>query len=117
MNPATVHYLNVFLGAGAIALQIIFTVALFLLFFGPRKNIFLDYINKHFLILGFLISLSASLFSLVYSEIIGFLSCYQQLVSEFGGYISIPMLALTTFFSLLVILAVAHFYNSRTSNT
>jgi hypothetical protein len=37
-------------------------------------------------------------------------SCYQRLVSEFGGYISIPMLALTGFFSLLTILIVAHFY-------
>lgn len=36
-------------------------------------------------------------------------SCYQQLVSEFGGYISIPMLALTAFFSLLTLSAVVHF--------
>ena len=40
-------------------------------------------------------------------------SCYQRLVSEFGGYISIPMLALTGFVSLLTLLAVAHFYNKR----
>jgi len=36
-------------------------------------------------------------------------SCYQRLVSEFGGYISIPMMALTAFFALLTILAVVHF--------
>lgn len=40
-------------------------------------------------------------------------SCVQALVSEFGGYISIPSLALTSFVSLLVLLAVAHFYKSE----
>ncbi|MES3031722.1 MAG: hypothetical protein V4699_00565 [Patescibacteria group bacterium] len=37
-------------------------------------------------------------------------SCVQRLVSEFGGYISIPMMAMTGFFALLTLLAVAHFY-------
>ena len=37
-------------------------------------------------------------------------SCYQHLVSEFGGYISIPMLSLTSFFALLAIVLVVHFY-------
>lgn len=37
-------------------------------------------------------------------------SCVQHLVSEFGGYISIPMLSLSGFVALLVVLAVAHFY-------
>jgi len=179
MNVETVHYLNIFLGAGAIILQVLSVVALFLLFFtsgGNSRNKFLDYINKHFLVLSFLISVFASVFPLVYSEIVGFLpcylcwwqrvfmfstfflfgtafwdkdrkvvryttpllsvgflisvyqnffyyfgessslpcdasgvSCYQQLVSEFGGYISIPMLALTAFFSLLTLSAVVHF--------
>lgn len=180
MNPVAIHYLNIFLGAGAIALQIFSVLALILLFFGSKKNAFLDYIDKHFLILTFFISLFASVFPLVYSEIIGFLpcvlcwwqrvfmfptlflfgtalwdkdrrvvryaapllsigflisvyqnfvyyfgngsnlpcdasgvSCYQHLVSEFGGYISIPMLALTAFFALLTLLAVAHFYSRR----
>ena len=40
MNAASVHYLNVFLGSGAIILQILSVLALFLLFFGPKKNIF-----------------------------------------------------------------------------
>ena len=40
-------------------------------------------------------------------------SCYQHLVSEFGGYISIPMMALSAFFALLTLLAVAHFYNKK----
>jgi disulfide bond formation protein DsbB len=175
-NP--VHYLNVFLGLGAIALQILSVVTLLMLFLGSnKKNKFLDYVNKHFLVLSFLITLSASVFPLIYSEIVHFLpcylcwwqrvfmfpsfvlftialwgkektvvryvtpllsigflisvyhnfgyyfgetsslpcdasgiSCYQHLVSEFGGYISIPMLSLTAFFALLTLLAVAHFY-------
>ncbi len=40
-------------------------------------------------------------------------SCYQHLVSEFGGYISIPMMALTAFFALLTLIAVAHFYPKK----
>ena len=40
-------------------------------------------------------------------------SCYQHLVSEFGGYISIPMMALTAFVTLLTLLAVAHFYGKN----
>ena len=36
-------------------------------------------------------------------------SCYQHLVSEFGGYISIPMLSLTAFFALLTLCLVVHF--------
>ena len=180
MNTETTHYLNVFLGSGAILLQVFSVYTLVLLFFvskNKQRNKFLDYVDKHFLILSFLISLFASVFPLVYSEIVHFLpcylcwwqrvfmfsslflfatalwdkdrrvvryassllfvgflisayqnffyyfgessslpcdasgvSCYQRLVSEFGGYISIPMLALTAFFGLLTLLAVAHFY-------
>jgi disulfide bond formation protein DsbB len=183
MNADTVHYLNVFLGAGAILLQIFSVIALFLLFFRSKeksRNFYLDFIDKHFLILGFAITFFASVFPLVYSEIVNFLpcylcwwqrvfmfplvlmfgvalwdkdrkviryalpllcagvlvsayqnffyyfgetssapcdasgvSCYQHLVSEFGGYISIPMLALTAFFGLLTLLAVAHFYKKE----
>ena len=180
MNISNVHYLNIFLGFGAILLQIFSVVALFLLFIGPKKNAYLSFIDKHYLPLGFLVALSASLFSLVYSEIVGFppcylcwyqrvftfplvfifgmaiwhkdrkivkyvlpllsvgfvisvyqnffyyfgegsalpcdasgVSCYQQLVSEFGGYISIPMLALTSFLSLITLVLVAHFYQKE----
>ena len=180
MNPESIHYLNMFLGLGAIILQVFSVLVLVLLFFGPKKNKFLYYIDKHFLAFSFLISLFASVFPLVYSEIINFLpcylcwwqrvfmfptlflfgtalwdkdrkviryassllsvgflisayqnffyyfgessslpcdasgvSCYQRLVSEFGGYISIPMLALTSFFALLTLLAVAHFYGKN----
>jgi len=179
--PASVNYFNIFLGLGAIAFQIFSVAALALLFLGPKKNLYLDFIDKHYLNLGFLISLLASLFSLVYSEVIGFLpcylcwyqrvfifplpfifgmaiwykerkvvkyvlpllsvgfiisvyqnliyyfkpdasnlpcdasgiSCYQQLVSVFGGYISIPMLSLTTYLALLTIVLVAHFYKKE----
>ncbi len=180
MNIENVHYLNMVLGAGAIALQILSVAALFLLFIGPKRNKFLAFVDKHYLVIGFLISLSASLFSLIYSEIIGFLpcylcwyqrvftiplvfifgmaawtrdrkivkyvlpllivgivislyqnfgyyfgetstapcdasgvSCYQHLVSEFGGYISIPMLALSTFFAITAVVLVAHFYKKE----
>lgn len=180
MNAENVHYLNMFLGAGAIALQIFSVAALAILFFRPKDNKFLGFIDKHYLNIGFIISLAGSLFSLVYSEIIGFLpcalcwwqriflyplvfifgaaiwskdrkvvkytlpllsvgfvisvyqsfqyyfgdssslpcdasgiSCYQQLISEFGGYISIPMLALSSFFALISVVLVAHFYKKE----
>ena len=183
MNIEAVNYLNIFLGVGAIALQVFSFGAVFLLFFrinGNKDNKYLDFIKNHFLILGFSITFLSSVFPLVYSEIIHFLpcylcwwqrvfmfplvfifgialwdkdkkiirytlplllagflvslyqnffyyfgensnipcdasgvSCYQRLVSVFGGYISIPMLALTAFFSLLAILLVAHFYKKE----
>lgn len=180
MNPENIHYLNLFLGSGAILVQILSVVALFLLFIGPKKNAYLDFIDKHYLKLGFLLSLAATMFSLVYSEIVGFVpcylcwyqrvftfplvaifgvaiwakdrkvvkytlplliagflvsvyqnfmyyfadtgdlpcdasgvSCYQQLIYEFDGYISIPMLALTGFLGLLTIVLVAHFYKKE----
>ena len=183
MNADAIHYLNVFLGLGVITLQALSVVALFLLFFRPkekRKNAYLDFIDKHFLVLAFIISLFSSIFPLVYSEIIHFLpcvlcwwqrvfmfptfflfatafwdrdrkvvryaapllsigflvsayqnffyyfgengstpcdasgvSCYQHIVSEFGGYISIPMMALSAFVALLTLLAVAHFYKKE----
>src|SRR3989344_3185671 len=180
MNIVTVHYLNMFLGICAIILQILSVSALFVLFLRPKENKFLGFIDKHYLTLGFILSLFASLFSLVYSEIIGFLpcvlcwyqriflfplvfifgsaiwhrdrkivkytlpllcigflisvyqnffyyfgngssipcdasgvSCYQRLISEFGGYISIPMLALTSFLALITVLLVAHFYKKE----
>lgn len=37
-------------------------------------------------------------------------SCVQRLVSEFGGYITIPSLSISGFLILLVLLAVAYFY-------
>ncbi len=183
MNADAINYLNIFLGSGAIMLQIFSVIALFLLFFrfnGGGRNSYLDFIDKHFLVLSFLISLLATVFSLVYSEIVNFtpcylcwwqrifmfpllflfgialwdkdrkiiryalplvcagfltslyqnffyyfgggsslpcdatsVSCYQRLVSEFGGYISIPMLALTSSFAILTFLAVAHFYKKE----
>ncbi len=40
-------------------------------------------------------------------------SCAQRLVSEFGGYISIPSLALTSFLSLILLLLVAQYYKNE----
>jgi len=182
MSFEAINNLNIFLGSGAILLQIFSVLLLLFFFFGPRKNVFLDFIQKHFLILGFLISFFASAFSLVYTEIVGYLacslcwyqriflfpqvflfgvaffkkdrgvisysfplllvgflialyqtvvyyfgnsanlpcdasgvSCYQQLVSVFGGYISIPTLSLTSFVSMIVLSLVVYFYNKRNS--
>jgi len=83
MNTETVHYLNVLLGLGAITLQIFSVVILFTLFFYPKKNIFLDFVKENFLVIGFLVAFFSSIFSLVYSEVIGFLPCqlcwYQRI--------------------------------------
>ncbi len=184
MNEISIHYLNLVLGGGAILLQIFSVITILVLFFGPSKSKFLDYVEKHSIIMSFLVSFLSSIFSLVYSEIIGFppcvqcwyqrvflfpqvfilgvalwerekkvikyamplllsgfvvsiyqnfkyyfgetsslpcdasgVSCYQHLISEYGGYISIPMLALTGFFCIIVILTVAHFYNKRNNAT
>ncbi len=180
MNFTAIHYLNLFLGFGAMSLAVFSIVALFLLFLGLKKNAFLDFIDKHYLSLGFIVSLLASLFSLVYSEIIGFtpcylcwyqriftfplvfifgmaiwhkdrkivkyvlpllsvgfifsvyqnfmyyftdtgalpcdasgVPCYQLFISEFGGYVQIPTLALVTFLSLITVVLVAHFYKKE----
>lgn len=181
MSPESVHYLNIFLGIGVIALQALSVLALGLLLFSREKgNFYLDLLKDNFLLIGFGISVFSSLFPLVYSEIIGFapcalcwwqrvfmfpamflftvalwtndrkviryaapilsagilvsfyhnffyyfgessalpcdasgISCYQRLVSEFGGYISIPMMSLTAYFALLSLLVVAYFYKKE----
>ncbi|MCE9549233.1 disulfide bond formation protein B [Candidatus Nomurabacteria bacterium] len=177
MNYEAIHYLNIVLGTGAIILQIFSVLALLMLCFGGKKNIFLDFLDKNFLAIGFAVAFVGTFFSLIYSEVVNFLpcylcwyqriflfplvflfavamwqkdrkvikyalplvaigfivsvyqnfyyyfgqgsslpcdasgvSCYQVLISEFGGYISLPMLALTTFFSLTALLLVTHFY-------
>ncbi len=177
MTPTNLHYLNLFLGSGAIVLQVLSVFALFLLIFTSKKNVYLDFIHKHFLYIGFIITFFAVLLSLFYSEIINFtpcslcwyqrifmfplvflfgtaiwyktrniikyilpltfvgslftiyhnffyyfgdsssfpcdasnLSCYQRLISEFGGYISFPMFSLTIFFAILVLIFVSYFY-------
>ena len=76
MNITTIHFFNLLLCSGILVLLLASIVALFVLFIGPKKNVYLDFIDKHYLTLGFLIALSASLFSLVYSEIIGYVPCY-----------------------------------------
>ncbi len=165
---------NLLVAIGGITLQIILIGVLGLLFLGSKENKFLALIKKHFLVIGFVISLAGVLISLFYSDIIGFapcklcwlqrialyptcilfglawikkdrnisyyifpllglgafvaiyhnfiyyfgegiapcdatgVSCVQRLVSEFGGYISIPSLALTSFIALAILLLVAH---------
>lgn len=178
MTFEQINLLNMFLGAGAILLQVAGVLVLILLvLYRNKKNSILALIQKHFVLLGFLVSLSATAFSLVYSEIVNFVpcylcwwarvlmvpitflfgaalyykdslvtryvwplltaglilslyhnimyyfadtsnlpcdasgvSCYQQLVSVYNGYISIPMLSLTSLFGVLVVLFVARYY-------
>jgi disulfide bond formation protein DsbB len=173
------HYLSLVLGISSIILQFFSVLAIMVLFFGPRENKFLAFIKEHFLVIGFVISFSATAFSLVYSDVIGFLpcklcwfqrififsqvvlfgmayikkdkrvarysfpllvtgffitlyhlfiyyfsesavpcdpsgiSCSQRLIDELGGYISFPVLALTTFIALMTILVVARFYKRK----
>lgn len=180
MDQNTVHLINVFLGFGAIVMQVASLVVLVMLFLGPKENKILGFIHKHFILIGFLLSLGTTLASLFYSEVIKFppcslcwwarifmyplvilfgvalwlkdrkvwqyvlpmlgiglivsiyhnlgyyfgessalpcdasgVSCYQHLVSEFGGYISIPMLSLTSVVSVLVVILVAYFYKKQ----
>ncbi|MFA6274243.1 MAG: disulfide bond formation protein B [Candidatus Paceibacterota bacterium] len=174
-----VHYINLLLGISAIILQIFCVVAILLLFLYSKENKFLAFIKKHFLLLGFIISFFAAVFSLFYSEIVGYLpcnlcwlqrififpqvilfgmayikndrkvahyafpllitgflisvyqifiyyftkglvpcdasgvSCAQRLIDEIGGYISFPMLGLTSFVVLITILFVARFYKKE----
>ncbi len=168
-----------FLGTGAIILQILSITTLALLFFGPRENKYLAFIKDNFITLGFLLSFGPALFSLFYSEILNYAPCYhcwiqrislfpqvilfgvawlrkdrnvfwyswpllligfidalylnyiyyfnpssapcdasgvscaQQFVYEFGGYISIPMLSITSFISLLTLLLVVYLYKKE----
>ena len=180
MNIQAVYYLNIFLGSGAIILQIGSVVALFLLFLRPKENKFLNFIDKHYLNLAFIVAFMSASFSLVYSEIIGYVpcylcwyqrvflfplvfifgsaiwnkdrkivkyvlpllcvgfmfslyqnffyyfgggsalpcdasgvSCYKELISVFGGYISFPMLSLSGYLALITIVLVAHFYKKE----
>ncbi len=176
MSFETVHYINMFLGAGAILLQFLSVIALLFLVFRVKENPYLNFIKDNFLALGFFISFSAVITSFFYSDILNYVpciycwwdrvlifpqavifgiawfkrdgnaflysfvltllglaksiqhlnlyyygegdapcdasgvSCVQRLVSEYGGYISIPMLAFTGFFAILTILLVAYFY-------
>ena len=76
MSYETIHYFNIVLGVGAILIALISVISFFVLFFGPKKNKFLSFIDTHFLEIGFLLSLSGTVFSLIYSEIINFAPCY-----------------------------------------
>ena len=182
MNPETVHYLNMFLGFGAIMLQIISAVTLGLLVWAKvskSANPYLGFLKEEFISIGFLLAFIPALFSLFYSEVlnyapcfhcwvqrmflfpqvflyavawfrkdrnvfwyswplllVGFIdalylnyiyyfnpssapcdatgvSCAQQFVYEFGGYISIPMLSITSFISLITLLLVVYFYKNE----
>ena len=167
--------LNLLVAISIIVLQALCVLVVLLLILA-KENKFLGFIKKHYLIIGFLITLAEVLISLFYSDIIGYapcklcwlqriaiyptcllfllayikkdrnisyyilpltifgslvaiyhnyiyyfgegiapcdssgVSCVQRLVDLFGGYISIPSMALTGFVSIFVLLAVNHFY-------
>lgn len=173
------HYINLFLGVGAIFLQLGSIFVLTLLFLSTKENKFLSFIKENFVIFGFFLTFLPTLCSLFYSEILDYapclhcyiqriflfpqvfifiiawirkdknvwwysfvltlvgmfdaiylnyiyyfnqnaepcdasgVSCVQRLVSVFGGYISIPMLSLTSFFALLTLLLVVYFYKKE----
>lgn len=170
-----IHIFNLTLGLLAVGLQVVSVAVLILFIFAPKENEVLIFIKKHFLFLGFFLSLAAVILSLFYSNFLHYAPCYlcwlqrifmfpqvfllgiayfkndrkifiysfsllvigsliaiyhefiyifgegtgpcdasgvscvHRLVSEIGGYISIPMLSLTSFVALIVILLVGHF--------
>jgi disulfide bond formation protein DsbB len=71
----SLRYFNLILGFGTIVLQAVCVIVIGLYFFGSKNNKILDFIKKHFLIIGFLLSLSAVATSLFYSDIIGYAPC------------------------------------------
>ncbi len=172
------NFVNLSLATGGVILQAL-VVLLLILFFVTKENKLLDFVKKHFLWIGFIISFSGVLSSLFYSNVIGFIPCYlcwfqrifmyptaliflvalikkdrnvssyilplvsigalfalyhnyiyyfgegtapcdasgvscvKALVMEFGGYISIPSLSLTSFVALIVLLVVARSYKKE----
>src|SRR3989344_4526387 len=80
MSPTTIHYLNLLLGLGAVALQALIVVTLFLLFFGRfshRENKYLGFIKNNFIKLGFFLALLPVLFSTFYSEVLNYIPCFH----------------------------------------
>lgn len=69
-------YFNLFLAISGIILQILCVVSILCLIFNRDNNKFLDFIKKHFLLIGFVISLAGVASSLFYSNVIGFIPCY-----------------------------------------
>ncbi len=71
------HYLSLFLGLGAVGLQIVCVLTLLcLVIFGKEKNFFLSFVKKNFLWLGLILSFVPAIFSLYYSEILNFAPCH-----------------------------------------
>jgi disulfide bond formation protein DsbB len=75
MTLETVHYVNMLLGLGVIALQVLCVLAIVLLLFRPKENKYLSLIKDNFLSIGFLISLFAVLSSLFFSKIMHWVPC------------------------------------------
>lgn len=70
----TVELLNYLLALGTVLLQV-GIVVLFYLTFARKDMRVRNVVSKHALLLGFLAALGASIMTLVYSEVFGFLPC------------------------------------------
>ncbi len=68
------NILNNLLGLGTVFLQAVSILILYFIFTG-RDNFFTKLVGKNFLFLGFLLTFSATLLSLFYSEVLGFAPC------------------------------------------
>lgn len=75
MTAETIHLINVFLGTGAIILQVLTAIVLILLISNRKENRILDFIKNNFIPIGFFISLSAILVSTFYSEVLNYAPC------------------------------------------
>ncbi len=101
MTAQAVHNLNLLLGFGSLILLAISLILILMLLFVPKRNGVLDFVHQNFLLLGFLAAFSASLFSLVYSEIVNFAPCY------------LCWLARIFMFPMAIIFGVALYYKDR----
>ncbi|MEO7597267.1 MAG: disulfide bond formation protein B [Candidatus Paceibacterota bacterium] len=76
MTIENVHYVNLFLGTSIIIMFALALLALMFLMLKVRENAYLSFVKNNFLLIGFLVSLSAMLASLFYSEVVNFVPCF-----------------------------------------
>ena len=81
--PVYVEIVNKILSIGVIILQgLILFIALIYIFNYKKENKILFYFKKYTLYLGFLVALGSIIFSLFYSEIVGFPACELCLIQR-----------------------------------
>jgi len=67
--------INQSLAIGVILIQLLVIVLVINLIFFKRKRMLLNFLDKHLLLIGFLVSLGAVMVSVFYSEVVGFVPC------------------------------------------